>query len=85
VAAIAGELLQRKRGSATATFLSMFGRAGARFEAEQEAIATPQIEKEDEDSPREPLQPELATTRQEMRGLLDRVHKLSKHYRRTSP
>jgi flagellar biogenesis protein FliO len=83
VAALAGELQQKKRGSASA-FLSMFGRAGAKFEAEQAAIAAPQIS-DDEETPREPVQPELATTRQEMRGLLDRVHKLSQHYRRTSP
>jgi flagellar biogenesis protein FliO len=84
VAALAGELQQRRRTSATSAFLSIFGKAGAKFEAEQQqAIAAPELETEEEPS-REPLVPELATTRQEMRGLLDRVHKLSQHYHRTS-
>jgi flagellar biogenesis protein FliO len=85
VAALAGELQQRKRGSATSNFLSFFGRAGAKFEAEQAAITAPVVEEDDEPQlAREPVQPELATTRQEMRGLLDRVHKLSRHYQRSS-
>jgi flagellar biogenesis protein FliO len=83
VAALAGELQQKKRGSATANFLSFFGRAGARFEAEQAAIPSPAIDEGDEEQlPVERLEPELATTKQEMRGLLDRVHKLSRTYRR---
>src|SRR5881394_2838588 len=36
VAALAGELQQKKRTSATSAFLSIFGKAGAKFEAEQQ-------------------------------------------------
>jgi flagellar biogenesis protein FliO len=84
VAALAGELQQKRRTSATSAFLSIFGKAGAKFEAEQHTIATPEIASDEEPSPDDPLEPELATTRQEMRGLMDRVHQLAQHYRRTS-
>jgi len=83
VAALAGQLQERKRTSATSAFLSIFGKAGAKFEAQQQTMATTEIHSEEEAS-QEPLEPELATTRQEMRGLMDRVHQLAQHYRRTT-
>jgi len=82
VASLAGQLQERRKTSATSAFLSIFGKAGAKFEAQQEPIATPQINSEDDEPSNEPLEPELATTRQEMRGLMDRVHQLAQHYRR---
>jgi flagellar biogenesis protein FliO len=85
VAALAGELQQKRKTSATSAFLSIFGKAGAIFEDEQQEAAAPAEAENEEEPSREPLVPELATTRQEMRGLLDRVHKLSQHYHRTSP
>jgi len=84
VAALAGELQQKRRTSATSAFLSIFGKAGAKFEAQQQPIATPEITSDEEAPTDEPVEPELATTRQEMRGLMDRVHQLAQHYRRTS-
>lgn len=83
VAALAGQLQERRRTSATSAFLSIFGKAGAKFEAQQPAIS-PEISNDEEQSQDEPLEPELATTRQEMRGLMDRVHQLAQHYRKTS-
>jgi flagellar biogenesis protein FliO len=82
VAALAGQLQERRRTSATSAFLSLFGKAGAKFEAQAEPIAgetTPE-----EETSQEPVEPELATTRAEMRGLMDRVHQLAQHYRRTT-
>jgi flagellar biogenesis protein FliO len=88
VASLAGQLQQRRRTSATSAFLSIFGKAGANFEAEQEQqepIPTPQMAPdEDEVTTDDPVEPELATTRQEMRGLMDRVHQLAQHYRKTT-
>ena len=84
VAALAGELQQRRRTSATSAFLSIFGKAGAKFEAQQEPIASPQINEDEDEPSQDPVEPELATTRQEMRGLMDRVHQLAQHYRRTT-
>jgi flagellar biogenesis protein FliO len=88
VASLAGQLQQRRRTSATSAFLSIFGKAGANFEAEQEQqepIPTPQMAPdEDEVTTDDQVEPELATTRQEMRGLMDRVHQLAQHYRKTT-
>jgi flagellar biogenesis protein FliO len=87
VASLAGQLQQRRRTSATSAFLSIFGKAGASFEAqqEQEPIPTPQMAPDEEEvTTEDPVEPELATTRQEMRGLMDRVHQLAQHYRKTT-
>ena len=84
VAALAGQLQQRRRTSATSAFLSIFGKAGAKFEAQQETLAPAVAPDEDEPSTDDPVEPELATTRQEMRGLMDRVHQLAQHYRKTT-
>jgi len=84
VAALAGQLQERRRTSATSAFLSIFGKAGAKMEAQQETIATPEMNSDEEEPSNEPLEPELATTRQEMRGLMDRVHQLAQHYRKTT-
>jgi len=82
VASLAGQLQERRRTSATSAFLGTFGKAGAQYEARQETIAPTGInEEQDEPSP-DLVEPELATTRQEMRGLMDRVHQLAQHYRR---
>ena len=82
VAALAGQLQERRRTSATSAFLSLFGKAGAKFEAQQEPVSDEtSIE---EESSEQPVEPELATTRAEMRGLMDRVHQLAQHYRRTT-
>ncbi len=82
VASLAGQLQERRRTSATSAFLSIFGKAGAKFEAQQEPIASPQVNEPDDEPSSDPVEPELATTRQEMRGLMDRVHQLAQHYRR---
>jgi flagellar biogenesis protein FliO len=84
VAALAGQLQERRRTSTTSAFLSMFGKAGAKMEAQQEPIATPEMNSDDEELSNEPVEPELATTKQEMRGLMDRVHQLAQHYRKTT-
>ena len=82
VAALAGQLQQRRRTSATSAFLSLFGKAGAKLEAQQEPIQTEAGP--EEEASEDPVEPELATTRAEMRGLMDRVHQLAQHYRRTT-
>jgi flagellar biogenesis protein FliO len=82
VASLAGQLQERRRTSATSAFLSIFGKAGAKFEAQQEPIASPELNEPDNEPSSDPVEPELATTRQEMRGLMDRVHQLAQHYRR---
>ena len=82
VAALAGQLQERKRTSATSAFLSIFGKAGANFEAQQDLISPSETSPPDESA--DPVEPELATTRQEMRGLMDRVHQLTQHYRRST-
>jgi flagellar biogenesis protein FliO len=82
VASLAGQLQERCKTSATSAFLSIFGKAGATFEAQQQPIATPELNSNEDEPSNEPLEPELATTRQEMRGLMDRVHQLAQHYRR---
>lgn len=83
IAGLVGQLQKRPAESAAGSFLSLFGRAGKRFdEIEQEPELNIGIEEED-DSPREAGEDHAAlkSTQQELGGLLEKVRALSRSTR----
>jgi flagellar biogenesis protein FliO len=79
IAGLVGQLQRRPAESAAGSFLSLFGRAGKRFnENDQEPES--HIGIEEDDSPREAVEDHAAlqATRHELGGLLEKVRALSR-------
>jgi flagellar biogenesis protein FliO len=80
ISELVGQIQQKKAYSVSASFRSLFGRATRDFDEAAKADDAPQADGAKEGQA--PAEPELATTRAELSGLLDRVRTLSAHFRR---
>ncbi|HEX2972374.1 MAG TPA: flagellar biosynthetic protein FliO [Tepidisphaeraceae bacterium] len=77
IAALTGQIEQRKADSSTNAFLSMVGRASAQFEETEKPSPEP-----DESTPTAPgVDPQVSGMQKELSGLLEKVRVLSRHFR----